>query len=634
MNLNANFLLSNKAIHGFIIVTLGGICWAFLTSMITIKLLGLSYSDHGPTTAFQYWWHYGDNPMVSSSLSKAASWAGLVVVGAIFTIAVAIKSNSKKSLFGDAKFANDAEIKKAGLHSEKGIILGKKKGKFLIIGGQQHVFLDAPSRSGKGVGVVIPNLLNWPDSAVVIDIKRENWDITAGFRSRHGQECFLFDPLSPDFRTHRWNPLGYVNSDSDAFAIDDIMRIGSMIWSETAGNQGFFEGLARNLFIGFAAMIRSTPDLPFTLGECLRQSMQPNLSEYLQELIEDREENGPPLPPQSVEAFNAFCGTSPNVQGSILATYQQKLELFTNPLIDAATSDNDFDLRDVRKKRMTIYLATTPDNLDRIAPLINLFLQQLVNLNTQELPEHNSKLKYQCLLLNDEFTAIGKIPILSKAVSYVAGYGLRLLTIVQSPAQLRAVYGHDQADNYQINHPVRVVFATKENAAAREISESLGYTTVKSKSKSFSSGGNSLIRSPGTNESPAQRALLLPQEVKDLGKKKELIFIEGVPPIMADKIFFFSDRAFDKRKNLKTPTVPIREIQERTSSPGASTKKTTKEFNEPRAVKAEEVSSLESMLNDFTCDFSSVEVPKSGASEDEKKALVDQLFDIMDNATQ
>ena len=131
---------------------------------------------------------------------------------------------NKQSLFGDAKFAKMREINKAGLFGEKGLIAGKYAGKYLIFNGQQHVIMSAPTRSGKGVGVVIPNLLNWPDSVVVLDIKQENWNLTSGYRSQYGQECYLFNPAATDYRTHRYNPLSYINSDPN-FRIDDEFAV-------------------------------------------------------------------------------------------------------------------------------------------------------------------------------------------------------------------------------------------------------------------------------------------------------------------------------------------------------------------------------------------------------------------------
>src|SRR5699024_3176898 len=148
----------------------------------------------------------------------------------IACIAFLIKEKAR-SLYGDARWASTQEIKDAGLLGNSGILVGERKGKYLMLDGNQHVMLSAPTRSGKGVSVVIPNCLHWPDSMVVLDIKQENWDITSGFRAKHGQKCYLFNPAAVDYRSHRWNPLGYI-SDDPAFRIDDIQKIAHFIFPD------------------------------------------------------------------------------------------------------------------------------------------------------------------------------------------------------------------------------------------------------------------------------------------------------------------------------------------------------------------------------------------------------------------
>ena len=177
---------------------------------------------------------------------------------------------------------------------------------------------------------------------------------------------------------------------------------------------------------------------------------------------------------------------------------------------------------------MSIYVGVTPDDLQRLSPLINLFFQQLIDLNTRELPEQNPLLKHQVLLLLDEFAAIGKVNILSRGISYVAGYGLRLLTIIQSPSQLRETYGHDGAETLIENHALQIVFAPKNPKVAREISEGLGNTTIKSRSRGRQLSGKG---SRSENISDHNRALMLPQEIMHMGTEKQILLLENCSPI-------------------------------------------------------------------------------------------------------
>jgi type IV secretion system protein VirD4 len=227
-----------------------------------------------------------------------------------------------------------------------------------------------------------------------------------------------------------------------------------------------------------------------------------------------------------------------------------------NPLIDAATSANDFDLRMVRKRRMSIYLGVTPDNLERMTPILNLFFQQLIDLNTRELPAQNPDIKYSCLLLMDEFTAIGKINTLSKGIAYMAGYGLRMLPIIQSPSQLIDTYGKEAAQTFMTNHALNIIFPPKasETQTARDISEWLGYQTVKGKSQSKNKALFSK-QSPTENTSDQRRALLLPQEITSLPQNRALVIMEHLPPILAQKVQYYNDPVFIDRLKEVSPSL-------------------------------------------------------------------------------
>src|SRR5258708_40185326 len=165
-----------------------------------------------------------------------------------------------------------------------------------------------------------------------------------------------------------------------------------------------------------------------------------------------------------------------------------------------------------------------------MAPLLNLFFQQVVDLNTRELPEQNPKLNRKVLLLLDEFPALGNVNVLAKSVAFIAGYGIRLLTVVQSPAQLRAIYGIDAARNFMTNHAVEVVFAPKEQDVANELSERIGYDTGKARSHSGPKG--LAMRSASQTISEHRRALMLPQELKLLPKSKPLTPPTALPPVL------------------------------------------------------------------------------------------------------
>lgn len=521
------------------------VIWLLLSGSIFLLFIDKDPNSATPLTLYQYWYHYRSASGVVDYLQYSIGIASLVLLLPVLALA----APTKQKLFGDARFAKLPEIKKAGLLGDKGIIVGRYGGKYLMFGGQQHAIISAPTRSGKGVGIVIPNLLNWPESIVVLDIKQENWDITSGFRQKHGQACYLFNPAAADYRTHRYNPLAYISEDPN-FRIDDVQKIANMLFPDEDGTDVIWTATPRSLFLGIVLMLAETPEKPLTLGQVIRETLNDgDGAKYFARLINERAAAGKPYSGTCVRALNSYVSISAeNTRAGIITSFRSRLELWINPLVDAATSANDFDLRDVRKKRMSIYLGVTPDNLERMAPLLNLFFQQLIDLNTRELPSQNAKLKYSCMLLMDEFTSIGKIGVLSKGISYIAGYNLRMLPIIQSPKQLVEVYGEDVAQTFTTNHALNIIYPPKasETQTAKDISEWLGNQTVKSVSRSRSV---SLFKTDGNTNSTSEqsRALMLPQEITSLGGGKELVIMENVRPILADKVIYYRDPEFLRR---------------------------------------------------------------------------------------
>jgi type IV secretion system protein VirD4 len=466
-------------------------------------------------------------------------------------------TQKRRELHGSARFATPIEVRDAGLLGDQGIIVGKYRNRFLMLAGKQSVMLSAPTRSGKGVGVVVPNLLAWQDSAVVVDIKSENWAITAGFRAAYGQAVYAWAPFAEDGRSHRWNPLSAIRQ-TDRHVVGDTLAIAQVLYPtdvKGSGTEGFFNDTARNLFLGLALYLVETPELPRTIGEILRQSSgqgQP-IKQHLQGLIEQRSEGcshrSGPLSDACVDALMRFLSTSDNTLSSILATLNAPLTVFSDPLVDAATSGDDFSVADVRRQRMTVYVCIPPNRLADARVLLNLFFAQLINLNTAELPEHNPALRFQCLMLLDEFTALGRINILNAAVGYLAGYNLRLVTVIQAVSQLESVYGQHDARTFATNHALQVLYAPREQRDANEYSEMLGTFTQqeKSRGRSSSSGAKGGGSSQSTNESSQRRALLLPQEFKELGLDREVLILENCKPILADKIRYYTDPVFMAR---------------------------------------------------------------------------------------
>jgi Type IV secretory pathway, VirD4 components len=483
---------------------------------------------------------------------KAGGYIGFGLPVLLWLMALYFLARRKKpSIHGDARFAHAGDLSRHGLFkpSVNGILVGKFRGNLVRLSGQQFVILAAPTRSGKGVGVVIPNLLEYRESVVVLDIKQENYELTSGWRASQGQEVYLFNPFAENRHTHRWNPLSYVSQDP-AFRVSDLMSIAAMLYPDGSDEQKFWVSQARNVFMAFTLFLFEKWDddekngVPLqlrnkpTLGAVYRLSSGngSDLRQLYQLLARQTFLDG-----NAQAAFANLLSQANETFASILGTFKEPLNAWINPVLDAATSEDDFLLTDVRKKKMTIYIGIQPNKLAESRLIVNLFFSQLINLNTKELPQNNPALKHQCLLLMDEFTSIGKVEIIASAVSYMAGYNMRLLPVIQSMSQLDATYGKDVSRTLITNHALQIVFAPREQQDANDYSDMLGYTTVR---KENITRGREVSRS----HSEERRALMLPQELKAMGGEKEVFLYEGIPhPVMCEKIRYYQDKYFTAR---------------------------------------------------------------------------------------
>jgi type IV secretion system protein VirD4 len=597
-----------------------------------------------PLTLSRYGYYYGDRPEIRRrllcSLALGAACVGISAGAGLLP--------RRRALHGDARFASRAEIAAAGLFGSEGIILGKRGTQYLMLAGQQGVALAAPPRAGKGTGVVVPNALNWPGSLVCVDIKRENWTLTAGYRARSGQACYLFDPFAEDRRTARWNPFSYVSADP-LRRLNDLQRIGEMLYPDPPNVDPFWTASARSLFLGIALYLFETAYLPKTVGEVLRQGMASDdegFGQHWKRLVEGRNSGARPLSPECVRSLYDVIDLAPVTASSIRKTFTSRLDLWLNPILDGATAESDFDLRELRKKPISIYVGVNPDDLHRLRPVLNLFFQQAIGLQTRELPERDPALKHQVMMLLDEFTALGRIPIIAEAISYLPGYNVRVVLVIQTPAQLREVYGIHNAETMLKSLAARIVFAPKDFADAREISDELGFTTVPVRTVSKPIGtpfDRRGARSKSQSVSHQRRALLLPQEVKELGTEEAVVFYESLRPIRCRKIRYYSDKRFRKRL-LSPPVIPLPREHGRlvtkpshdelastdasSAIPSADAPVLPKEAVVIREATVEDIERIESLTpEDFVTDFSKVQMPdKEGPLTDPEMKVAVHTF--------
>jgi len=579
--------------------------FAAMTSVVALAGLRQLSEAVDPAQVPGWFWYYRADPQVQRWLQVGALTSGL----ALAVTALGVAGRLRPPLHGAARWASEAEVRRAGLRSRRGVVLGRKDGQPLVFGGAEHVMLYAPTRTGKGVGVVIPNLLAWPDSTVVLDVKRENWEATAGFRAAHGQDVRLFDPLDPEGRTARYNPLGHIDRTDPVAVIDELQRIAVMLFPHPANADPFWAESARTGFVGVGAYLAETPERPFTFGALYAELSRGDPRARFPAAIEARAAEGRPLSAACVRALSDFCSSSENTFASVRQSLTAKLNLWLNPRVCAATAASDVDLRDLRTRRTSLYLAASPDNLPRLAPLYGLLFQQLVDLSCRARPDP-AREPLQVLVLLDEFARLGHAEVVAKAFAYVAGYGLRLLPVLQSPAQLRGEYGPDLAEEILANCAVEVAFAPKELKLANDLSDRLGQTTVSSPTRSRPSGLSRGHRSVSVSDQ--RRPLRLPQELMQMPPDELLVLKAGLPPVRGRKIRYYADRAFAARVRPPPVVPPLAVAPEAAAEPDASP------TTEPLA--------LDAVARQLAAD-GLAPMPPEGASVAEVEAWVDQYLD-------
>ena len=565
-----------RTVTALITAVLALVAGAYASGWLVLALIHV----HAPLDGATYWRYFAalHHPsfLPYATAIKVAGIAGFgVPMLAWLGLLYGLFRPRRRSTHGDARFASRADLSRLGLLRDDptAIIVGKLGGSFLRLGGTRHALLAAPTRSGKGVGAVIPNLLNYQGSMVVLDIKQEAFDITSKWRSKLGP-AYLFNPFAEDLHTHRWNPFAYVRTDA-VHRTSDLQAIADCLYKDPPNQDPFWTNMARSTFAAAAGLLFDCwadgvskgfgkEDGYPTLGAIYRllSGDGKDLKVYLKSLLG--------LSHVSHDTRTAFANITALAEQtftSVIASAQAPLLIMANPILDMATSGNDFWLPDLRRRVQSIYVGISPSKLTEAAGLLNLFFNQAIKLNVDATPDKDPSLRHQCLFLLDEFTALGRMDVMVDGVAYFAGYNVRVFCVIQSLSQLDAVYGAEKARSMVTNLACQVIYTPREQRDANEYSEMLGYTTERRRQRTRSKGGFGQGSSVSYAEVEEKRALMLPQELKALDPRKEIVFIEGTPhPILCNKIRYYEDGYF-KPRLLGASGVPRLETEQRRPAP-------------------------------------------------------------------
>ncbi len=515
-------------------------------------LLTFGYPVYAPWKLFSWWVaHDAAAPAIFLQAGLTVALGGLasgaIVCGASLWRGV---SRSKPATYGSARWAHGRDLSTAGLFGDRGVVLGSSQGRYLRHDGPEHVLAAAPTRSGKGVGLVVPTLLSWPQAAIIHDIKGENWTLTAGWRAQFSR-CLRFDPTVEE--TARFNPLFEVRRGThevrDAQSIADILvdpdgaRPSRDHWEKTA--HALLTGAI--LHVLYAEKDKSLAGVARFLADPER-----SMAETLQVMMITNHigtEDTPCAHPVIASIARELLNKAENERSGVISTAMSFLSLYRDPVIAAATASSDWRIAELRQsvRPVSLYLVVPPSDISRTRPLIRLILNQIVRRLTEQLEWSGREADHrQLLLMLDEFPALGRLPFFEGALAFLAGYGIRVFLIAQSLNQIDQAYGANNAilDNAHI----RIAFAPNDERTARRLSEMLG-TTTEERSLTNLSGKRLSVwlshKAVARQETP--RPLLTPGEVLQLPGNEALIFVSGLPPIRAQKLRAYEDRNFIAR---------------------------------------------------------------------------------------
>jgi type IV secretion system protein VirD4 len=497
--------------------------------------------------AFFWWWYAYDAyaPQVFVEGAYIASSGGFISIAVAVAMSVWRAREAKTAAtYGSARWATRQEIRAADLTKPDGVVLGKFERDYLRHDGPEHVLCFAPTRSGKGVGLVVPTLLTWPGSCIVHDIKGENWTLTSGFRSGHGR-VLLFDPTNA--KSAAYNPLLEVRRGE--WEVRDVQNVADVLVDPEGSleRRNHWEKTSHALLVGaILHVLYAEPDKTLAgVASFLSDPKRP-IEVTLRAMMTTAHlgEAGPH--PVIASAARELLNKSENERSGVLSTAMSFLGLYRDPVVAKVTHHCDWRIRDLVEgdRPTTLYLVVPPSDISRTKPLVRLILNQIGRRLTEDLQAKGKRRRL--LLMLDEFPALGRLDFFESALAFMAGYGLKSFLIAQSLNQIERAYGPNNAilDNCH----VRVSFATNDERTAKRVSDTLGTATEMRALKNYA--GHRLSPWLGhlmVSRQETARPLLTPGEVMQLPPDDELVLVSGVPPIRARKARYFEDPRLTER---------------------------------------------------------------------------------------
>lgn len=507
--------------------------------------------------------------------------AGIAVVAALVALRRRKRAQADESLHGTAHWATPAEIRDCGLlprnrEAPDGVFVGgwtdRNRLHYLRHSGPEHVLCFAPTRSGKGVGLVLPTLLTWPHSVLVHDPKGEAWALSAGWRQQHaGTRTIKFDPGAQDGA--RYNPLAEIRLATPQ-EVADAQNVATMIVDpDGKGLSDHWAKVSQALLTGcilhvlYMARAEGATGSLADVVELLSQPDQP-IREALERMLTaphlDSGESHPLVAGEAQAALNK----EDKELSSTISSVMSYLTLYRDPLVAENTSESDFAIEDLMhaERPLSLYLVVRPPDQERMRPLVRLLVAQVVRRLTETLEFQDGRVvpgyRHRLLLLLDEFASLRRLAVIEEGLAIMAGYGIKAYLIVQDLQQLTKAYGREES--IVGNCHLRIAYAPNKIDTAELLSKMTGKATVVRTKRSLS-GSKGTLKNVSESLQEVGRPLLTPDEVMRLpGAIKDrngniekpgdmLLFVAGHAPIYGTQVLYFQDPSLAARSKLEPP---------------------------------------------------------------------------------
>ncbi len=509
-------------------------------------------------------------PALHQAFVLATGYAALSALLALVSY-LALRNALEESgdTHGSARWATAEEISEMGLDDTEAPVVGAytppdRPARYLHDAQDRHVFVFAPSGSGKSSGLVIPTLLSWPHSVLVLDVKAELFHHTAGYRADTlKNRCLRWDPADATFRSARYNPLFEIRPGPEDVA--GAMLLADNLVDPDGRNQhrDFWKQSAHSLLVGlllhtlYAEQKKTLSHTAHILAHSehtLARMVQANHDAGRK--MGWLDSNGQPTltHPIIADAARALLEQDHRTRSGIVAEALSHLALYHDPIVAAATETSDFaplDLVDSDPKAspISLYLTIAPAELVRLRSLIRITLNQFCQALTRSLSFDPAAKRRPLLLVLDEFTALGRLDFFSAAIAYLRGYGIRVYISVQSLAQIHDVYGQNQS--ITTNCGAQVAFAPNDVPTAKLLSEMAGQFTVHYDRRSDS--GGLFVSRPNFTHTETSRSLLTPDELRRLPRDAAITLLANRHPILGTYLPYFDHPVFGPRARVRPP---------------------------------------------------------------------------------